>query len=81
MEKEPVLKRPSAARRAQIERDFTYHPPQGDQGSRYEQLRAAGKDLALRIVALSPASPEQDQALMLLNLAIMSANAAIARHE
>ena len=66
---------------AQIERDFTYHKPTGDQGERYESLRFTGKGFALAIARLCPDSKERAQALMLLNLACMSANAAIARNE
>lgn len=66
---------------ALIEKNFTYHPPKGDQPERYSALRTQAKELALTIVRLTPSSPEQEQALFLLNLAVMSANAAIARNE
>lgn len=64
-----------------VERDFTYHAPKGDQTQRYEQIREKAKEFALLILDLTPVSLEQDQALMLLNLTSMSANAAIARNE
>lgn len=64
-----------------IERNFTYHAPKVDQLQRYEQIRAKAKEFALLILDLTPASLEQDQALMLLNLTTMSANAAIAQNE
>ncbi len=64
-----------------IERMFTYHPPKGTQTKRYEALREQGKKLAYAIAGMTPRSPEQEQALMFLNLAVMSANAAIARNE
>lgn len=67
--------------RAQIAHAFTYHPPQGDQLERYQQIREKAKEFALLIVNLTPYSPEQTDALKLLNLAAMSANAAIARNE
>ena len=69
------------AKRAQIERDFTYHPPKGDQVTRYAQIRDKAKEFALLLAELTPDSPEQDEALSLLNLSTMSANAAIARNE
>lgn len=65
----------------EIERMFTYHPPKGNQAQRYERLRESSKHLAYLIVQSTPNSDEQKQALMFLNLAIMSANAAIARNE
>jgi len=64
-----------------IENDFAYHSPKGDQTARYEQLRNKAKEFALLIVELTPESLEQEQALQLLNLATMSANASIARNE
>jgi hypothetical protein len=65
----------------QIENDFTYHSPKGDQAARYAQLRDKGKELALLIAEVTPDSPDQSIALTLLNLAVMSANASIARNE
>lgn len=65
----------------EIDNAFTYHPPKNDQGKRYEALRNKAKELAHMIADTTPNSPERDVALMLLNLAVMSANAAIARHE
>ena len=64
-----------------IEKMFTYHPPKGNQTQRYERLRAHAKHFAYLIVQSTPHSAEQEQALMFLNLAVMSANAAIARNE
>jgi hypothetical protein len=60
---------------------FTHHPPKGDQQARYEQLREAGLQLAMQILAFTPPSPEQTEAIDLLDLAINKANAAIARNE
>lgn len=68
-------------RKAKIENDYIYHTPKGDQTVRYGQLRDKGKELALLIAELTPDSAEQEHALQLLNLAVMSANAAIARNE
>ncbi len=64
-----------------IERDFTYHAPKGDQAERYAQIRNKAKEFALLIAELAPPSRELEEALMLLNLSVMSANAAIARNE
>jgi hypothetical protein len=44
-------------------------------------LRNKAHDFALLIAELTPDSKEQDEALTLLNLSTMSANAAIARNE
>jgi len=66
---------------AQIENDFTYHTPKGNQAERYAQLRDKAKEFALLIIELTPDSPDQSISLTLLNLATMSANASIARNE
>ena len=63
----------------QIENDFTYHAPTEEQQRRHKAIRSEAKAFALTIVRFTPQSKEQDQALFLLNLAVMSANAAIAR--
>lgn len=64
-----------------IENNFTYHAPKEGQAEKYEQLRAKGKELALLIVELTPASREQSVALTELETAVFWANAAIARNE
>lgn len=74
---------PNPARVALLERvehDFTYHAPTPEQIVKYAQLRMDAKSLATLIVNLTPDCHEQRLALDLLNLAIMQANAAIARH-
>lgn len=68
-------------RREKIIHDFTFQPPKNDQVERYQNIREKGKELALLIYDTTPASLEQEQALQLLNLAVMSANASIARNE
>lgn len=60
---------------------FTYHPPTGDQPQRYEQIRAAGLDLACLLDRLCPPSRERSLALTNLEQVVMWANAAIARNE
>ncbi len=67
--------------RIEIERNFTYHAPKGDQTKRYEELRTKGKELAYLIVDSTPYSGEQMVALEKLKEAIMWANAAIAINE
>lgn len=64
-----------------LDNDFTYHRPHGDQAKRYEELRAAGKELALAIVARVPDGRERALALTQLEQAIFWANAGIARGE
>ncbi len=46
-----------------IERNFTYHPPKGNQQARYVALREKGKELAEVILEFTPASPEQTLAI------------------
>lgn len=60
---------------------FVYHPPKGDQAERYEQIRAAGREMAMLLTALTPESREQSLAFTALEEAVMWANAAIARRE
>lgn len=68
---------------AEIERRFTYHPPQPEknQPERYALIRARAKSLAELIVAETPESREQSMAVTHLEEAVMWANAAIARNE
>lgn len=64
----------------QIEKNFTYHPPQGNQGGRYNQLREKAKEFAYLIKELVPDSREQSVALTNLETAVFWANAGIARN-
>lgn len=66
---------------ADLEKNFTYHPPSGDQPARFGLLRSAAKTLALLISENTPLSREQSLALTNLEQAIFWANAAIARNE
>ncbi|GAC1661658.1 MAG: hypothetical protein PVS3B3_32350 [Ktedonobacteraceae bacterium] len=68
-------------KRAEIQHNFTYHPPKAGQPEKYTQIREKYKELALLIVELTPASREQSLALTELEYSSMMANAAIARHE
>lgn len=65
---------------AEIENNFTYHPPSEDQKVLYEDIRTASKDLAHFINAACPPSAELTTAIRKLEEAVMWANAAIARH-
>lgn len=69
------------SRKADIEHNFTYHPPKNDQQERYTKLREQAKALALQIIELTPYSREQSLALTHLETAVMFANASIARNE
>lgn len=78
-EPKPTFRKPSPE--ALIHR-FKHHPPRdGDQAGRYQAVREAILAAALRIVDLTPCSPEQTRALNALDNAMMLANAAIARNE
>ena len=68
-------------KKAQIEHNFTYHPPKEGQPEKYTQLRKKAKELALLITELTPHSREQSVALTELETCVMWANAAIARNE
>lgn len=63
---------------AQIETDFTYHKPQGDQQERYVAIRDKAREFAYLIAELTPAGRDQSLALTHLKLANMLANSAIA---
>lgn len=66
---------------AEIERNFTYHPPKPGQPERYAILRAKAKELALLIEQECPASRERSVALTELETCVFWSNAAIARNE
>jgi hypothetical protein len=59
---------------------FTYHPPQPGQAELYEQIRAAGLELANLFNAYCPDSDELINAIGYVDQAVMWANAAIARN-
>ena len=63
-----------------VERRFTHHPPKAGQLSTYTTIRNAGMDMALRILGLCPESRERDKAIDAVDMAVMWANASIARH-
>lgn len=72
---------PGAITRADLANRFTYHPPRDGQAEEYEEIRAAGHDLAKLITDLCPnPSRELATAVTKIEEAVMWANAAIARH-
>lgn len=77
MQKYPI---PSVVKE-QIEKQFTYHPPNPDQPGRYADIRDKARELALLLVASCPPSVELDASMLRLSEVVMHANAAIARHE
>ena len=64
-----------------IERNFTYHKPDGDRIGRYEEIRAKAKELAYLIDGLCLPGRERSLAMTKLEEAVMWANASIARGE
>lgn len=66
---------------AQIEKQFTYHPPKEGQPERYAAIRAKAKDMAELINTECPNSREKSLAVTNLEQAVFWANAAIARNE
>jgi len=64
-----------------INNRFTYHAPKPGQSKRYEDLREAGRQLAILINDLCPESREKSLAITKVEEAISWANAAIARNE
>ena len=65
----------------EIERLFTYHPPNGDQPERYQKIRDKAKELAHTINSCMIDSAEKRYAIMHLQIAVMMANASIAINE
>jgi len=59
---------------------FTYHPPKGDQPSRYEMIRSGANSMAMMIYELCPDSRERSLAITKLEEASFWANASIARN-
>ena len=64
-----------------IDNNFTYHAPKGDQQIRYQSIREKGKSFARLIEELCPNSRERSLAMTKLEECVMWANAAIARNE
>lgn len=66
---------------SRLRRQFTYHPPKGDQVARYGEIRDAAFDFASIILTLTPKCEDQDAAIRKIREAVMTANAAIAINE
>ena len=60
---------------------FSYHAPEGDDELHYENIRAAGLNLAEIIVMHTPSGPDQTAALRAVRQAVWTANAAVAYRE
>jgi len=78
-ERRANLKFERYVRQRNIEHEFAYHEPVGDQPKKYAHLRMLTRHLAREFVAVCPQSHELDIALDKLNEAVMWANASIAR--
>ncbi len=63
-----------------LNRRFTYHPPNGSQPERYVAIREKAKELAFLIAMTSKESREQSTALTKVEEAVFWANAGIARN-
>ncbi len=63
-----------------LEKDFTYHPPKEGQAEIYEEIRGAAKGFAALILFVCPDSRERSLAMNDIDLAVMHANASIARN-
>ena len=61
-----------------IEELFTYHPPQGNQVERYQEIRDKGRELAELIKKHCPNNSDTQAAIEKIREAVMRANAAIA---
>lgn len=64
-----------------IDNNFTYHAPKGDQQMRYQSIREIAKGLAMFINDHCPDSREKSLAMTKLEECVMWANASIARNE
>lgn len=64
-----------------IEKNFTYHSPKGNQPERYGRIRDKAREFAELIEAECPDSREKSLAFTKLEESVMWANASIARNE
>lgn len=62
-----------------LDRDYTYHPPTPEKIERYAAVREKGRELATLITQCVPECRELHASLTNLELAILLANAGIAR--
>ena len=66
---------------ADIENNFTHHPPKPGQPEKYQAIRDKAKELAILIDQSCPKSRERSIAMTELETAVFFANASIARNE
>lgn len=66
---------------SRVQKDFSYHPPKGDQPERYINIRETASAVALGLMQNCPPSRERSLALTALEECVMWANASIARNE
>ena len=64
-----------------IEKNFTYHSPKGNQPERYGRIRDKAREFAELIEAECPDSREKSLAFTKLEESVLWANASIARNE
>lgn len=65
--------------KARLERDYTYHAPTPEKQEQYIAIRSKAMELAALIAQCVPESRELNASLTLLEQAIFTANAGIAR--
>jgi hypothetical protein len=65
----------------ELQRRFIYHAPKLDQRKRYEMIRKFAYEYAKDIEDICPDSREKSLAITHLEMAVMWANASIARNE
>ena len=63
-----------------IDKNFTYHAPKNDEPKKYNELREKAKDFAILIKNHCPDSRERNFAFIMVENAVMWANASIARN-
>lgn len=62
----------------EMDKVFTYHPPDDDQVGRYKRIREAAKEFATVIVECAPSCADRSAALRHVRDAVMNTNASIA---
>jgi hypothetical protein len=67
-----------AITKEELDEYFTYHPPQGDQAERYQELREGAKTFAMLLLHCTKPSADQTAAIRKLRECVMTANASIA---
>ena len=64
---------------ADLDRNFSYHPPKPGQPELYERLRAKAREFACLMTAICPVSRERSVAMTHLETSLFWAESAIAR--